>query len=52
MELIFKLAPEEANLVGEALSRMPYAQVFQLIPKLQSQATEQEAPKEVPVDGN
>jgi hypothetical protein len=48
-ELIFKLTPDEANIVGMALGELPYKISAPVIAKLQAQAAEQEKPAETPV---
>lgn len=39
--LKFQFSVDQVNVIMEALSRMPYAQVFQLIAELQKQAQSQ-----------
>ena len=40
-ELTFKVTTDEANLILEGLGHIPFARVFSLVAKLQSQAQEQ-----------
>ena len=40
-ELTFKVTVDEANLILEGLGLLPFAKVFTLVAKLQSQAQEQ-----------
>ena len=40
-ELDFKVTVDEANLILEGLGHLPFKQVFQLVAKLQQQASEQ-----------
>lgn len=40
--LSFTVTVQEAQIIGEALSKMPYGTVAQLIAKLQQQVTEQQ----------
>lgn len=44
--MIFDVTPEEANLIGAALSEMPYKISAKLLEKLSSQAAEQQKPPE------
>lgn len=41
-ELIFRLTPDEANVVGQALGELPYRIAAPVLHKLQTQAAEQE----------
>jgi hypothetical protein len=40
-EITLRLAVEEVNLVLEALGNLPFARVFELVAKVQGQASEQ-----------
>jgi len=44
--MIFNVTPEEANLIGAALSEMPYKISANLLTKLSNQAAEQQKPVE------
>jgi hypothetical protein len=46
--MTFDLTEQEANMVLQALAAQPYSSVYQLIAKLQRQATEQQTPKPEP----
>ena len=41
MEITIKLTAEKWNVVMQALGNMPYAQVFELVSEIRSQATPQ-----------
>ena len=42
--ILENLSVEEMNLIVEALGNMPFARVFQLVAKIQTQASEQLVP--------
>jgi len=47
-EINFKVSTDEANLILEGLGHIPFARVFNLVAKLQSQAQEQVNAHETP----
>ncbi len=43
-QFVFRLDQAEANLIGRALGKLPYDEVYMLIPKLQRQAQLEQTP--------
>ena len=43
-----QVAPDELNIIAEALQEQPYKKVFMLMSKLRQQVVEQQQPKPVP----
>ena len=48
--MIFNVTPEEANIIGAALSEMPYKVVARLVANLSRQSAEQQEVEKPPVE--
>jgi hypothetical protein len=47
-ELVFKVTPDEANLISDGLQEMPLKKALPLLNKLRNQVAEQQKPVEAP----
>ncbi len=49
-KIVFEITLEEANLIFKALGKQPFAEVYELIGKLNEQANQQLSPSQLPQD--